>query len=81
MSGYSSRREAEQVIRASVITNGLDPKDYYMGWVYHDLVTERGRGYGYGIASDYNTFMSVLDRWTRLEARRRMERERHDEDG
>lgn len=68
VSGYSSRREAEQVVRATIATYpsapSHDPRDYRMGRVYEDLITGRP-GYGWDIDPDESRFMATLNTWLR----------------
>lgn len=67
MSGYSSRREAEEVVKSTVATNynkwdGLPTgaEHYNTAAIYREVVYSRGHGYGWGVEFDVAKFEAVV---------------------
>lgn len=60
MSGYASRREAEQIVRATIEHNKVDlptdVKSYVMARIYVDTIRSRGLGYGWSIEPSESLF-------------------------
>lgn len=80
MSGWTSKREAEQVIRATIVMNAADlpsgdPGDYWFARLFDDLVRPRSGG-GWGMVEyDHDFFIATTTKHLRPKARRRIEME------
>ena len=67
MSGYSSKKEAQDVVRRTIplvaAKVGLPtrPGDYFVGHIYKNLIHNRGVGYGWAIDPDPNHFIDALE--------------------
>jgi len=59
MSGYSSIKEAQAVIKASVPGG---PKLYNMSAIYREVIFNRGTGYGYSVELDQKKFLDACNR-------------------
>lgn len=61
MSGYASKREVREVIKATLRQEGRDPANYNITGIFREAFYNRGRGYGYG-AQDAETWAAAVTR-------------------
>lgn len=78
MSGYGSKAEAMQVLKATILMNSelpsQDPGDYYIGAFFDDHYYRWYGGWGIA-APSFEEFTALADKHLRPKARRRIEME------
>lgn len=79
MSGYGSKVEAMQVLKATIVMNAGsipsgDPKDYYIGAFFDDHYYRWYGGWGIA-APSFEEFVALAEKHLRPKARARVEME------
>lgn len=60
MSGYGSKKDVVQVIKATLVQEGRNPRDYYISRIVRDAFTYRGATYGWG-AGDADAWRNAVN--------------------
>jgi len=70
VSGYASYAEVEDVVKATLVMEGRDPRDYYVVRIIKDAFYDRGSGWGWG-ARDAETWHAAVARHQRPRRQRK----------